>query len=98
MYRKINYSDHLEKQIGEILQECSFVFTHESEVSEKQLDFKLKTSGVQIEIKQYHSDRIAKQLNQHENVIVLQGKKSVKFFCDLLRKNKQNFSKVEISI
>ncbi len=87
-YRQINYCDHLEKKIGETLQDCSIVFTHESEVPEKQLDFKLKTSGVQIEVKQYHSERIAKQLSQHESVIVLQGRKAVDFFCKQLEKNK----------
>lgn len=98
MYRKINYSDHLEKKVGETLQDCGIEFTHDSEVPYKQLDFNLTNSNIHIEIKQYHSDRIAKQMGQFNNVIALQGAKSVQFFCDLLSRNKPILSEMEQNI
>lgn len=48
------------------------------------LDFRL-CNGVEIEVKQFHSDRIAEQMGRVDNVIVAQGEKAVRMLADLIR-------------
>jgi hypothetical protein len=86
MKKKIQYADFLEKAIGEKLMQKNIKFSHESQGINIGLDFYLYDYDIYIEIKQYHSDRIALQLSRQENVIVLQGKKSVAYFLKLLDK------------
>lgn len=83
--RNIKFSDHLEEQIAIALHEYGFEFIHESEVVGQQLDFYLPTFDVYIEVKQFHADRISKQMATHENVIAIQGRKSVNIFVSLLK-------------
>ena len=45
------------------------------------LDFHLCDKDIHIEVKQFHSDRISRQCASAPNVIVLQGAKSVEWFC-----------------
>lgn len=79
--RNINYADHLEKMLGDAFISKGISFTHESEKGANQkLDFHLTDLGIFIEVKQYHAERIGKQCGYEENVIVLQGFKSVLFF------------------
>lgn len=47
------------------------------------LDFTLD-GGIEIEVKRFHSPRIAAQMARAENVIALQGKEAVEMFCVLL--------------
>ena len=49
------------------------------------LDFRLTGNGVEIEVKRFHTDRIAEQMSRAENVIAIQGEAAVRFFADLLR-------------
>lgn len=82
-----HYADHLEELVGDSLTEARIDFEHESEggrASEHGLDFYIPAADVFIEVKQYHSQRIAKQTARAENVIVLQGEKAVKLFATLL--------------
>jgi hypothetical protein len=51
------------------------------------LDFYLPAFDIYIEIKQFHSERIHKQMGLQENVIAIQGKKAVEFIEKLLIKN-----------
>lgn len=48
------------------------------------LDFRLPDHGVEIEVKRFHSDRIAAQMSRAPDVIALQGEVAVRFFCELL--------------
>lgn len=82
-----HYADHLEKLVGDSLTEARINFDHESEggiAAEFGLDFYIPAADVFIEVKQYHSDRIAKQTARANDVIVLQGENAVKLFATLL--------------
>lgn len=48
------------------------------------LDFRL-SSGVEIEVKRFHSPRIAEQASRAENVIIAQGEQAVRFLAFLIR-------------
>lgn len=82
-----HYSDFLEKEIAETLSASDIRFIHESKGKNQRLDFFLPDHNVYIEIKQYHTDRINEQLKLKENIILLQGKKSVRLFKELLTKS-----------
>jgi len=84
--RNIHYADHLEKQIAEALNSLGIDFVHESENKDQGLDFYLPKYDVYIEVKQFHASRIEKQMASRDNVVVLQGKKSVELFKKLLTK------------
>jgi len=82
----IYYSDWLEKEIGEILESKGIEFIHESQNNGSNLDFYLPKFDVYIEVKQYYSERIIKQISSRDNVILIQGKKSLEFINQI---NKQ---------
>jgi hypothetical protein len=86
MSRKIVFADFLEKEVATALDEVGIDYLHASEVPGQLLDFYIKDYHIYIEIKQYFTDRIIKQLAVHEEVILLQGKKAVRFFINQLRK------------
>ena len=48
------------------------------------LDFRL-SSGIEIEVKRFHSPRIGDQMSRAENVIVAQGEQAVRFLAFLIR-------------
>lgn len=52
------------------------------------LDFKL-ANGIEIEVKRFHSPRIADQMSRADNVIAVQGKEAVDFFASLIRSHLQ---------
>jgi len=66
-------SDPMEAHIAETLEDAGIKFIHESDCSKKGLDFMLPDLDCYIEVKQFHSDRIAKQMARVKNVIVIQG-------------------------
>lgn len=84
MSRKFHFSDHLEREIAMALDNKGIRYIHESEKGGPVLDFYLPDFDVYIEIKQFHSDRINRQLASRENVVLLQGKKAVDFFKTML--------------
>lgn len=86
MKSKAFYSDFLEESVGNTLQVADIRFIHESESASQTLDFYLPDHGVYIEVKQYYSDRTSRQLQTKDEVIVLQGKKSVAFFNSIVKK------------
>lgn len=49
------------------------------------LDFWVPTKGVHIEVKQFHSERIGKQMAQAPNVIVAQGAEAVEWLAAMIR-------------
>lgn len=83
--RAIHYVDFLERDLGNALTSAGIEFIHESEAKGQELDFFLPDYNIYIEVKQYHSPRIERQMAQHDNVIVLQGRKSVSLLCSLLK-------------
>jgi NMD protein affecting ribosome stability and mRNA decay len=80
-----HYADHLELSVARNLTRLNIPFIHESENKEQGLDFYIPEKDVYIEVKQFHSDRIVKQMASKENVIVLQGRKAIQFFNSLTR-------------
>ena len=50
------------------------------------LDFYLPDQDLHIEVKRFHSDRIAGQMARAPNVIAVQGEASVRWLADLLKK------------
>lgn len=83
---KSKISDFLEKKVSEILISQKIKFIHESEKNGSNLDFYLTDYDVYIEVKQYHTDRVAKQLASKDNVILIQGRKSIAMLTKLLLK------------
>jgi hypothetical protein len=86
--RKIHFADHLEKKVAEALDEVGIDFVHESENKEQVLDFYLPFFDVYIEIKQFHADRISNQMSSKDNVIAVQGTKSVNLLVTMLLRSK----------
>jgi hypothetical protein len=84
---KIHSNDPLEVILANALQENGIDFIHESE-GKYRLDFYLPKLDVFVEVKRFHSDRTGTQMSLHDNIILLQGEKSVKFFVDLITKQK----------
>lgn len=82
--RNIHYSDDLENSIGDLLEHCKIEFTHESECKEQKLDFYLPKYDVYIEVKQFHADRISRQMQSKNNVIAIQGRKSINLLKTIL--------------
>lgn len=48
------------------------------------LDFKL-ANGIEIEVKRFHSPRIAEQMSRVPNVIAVQGKEAVEYLAEMIR-------------
>lgn len=84
MEQKIHFADHLEKALADFLVSKHISFIHESQNKEQVLDFYLPGHGIYIEVKQYHTDRVTKQLAAQEEVILIQGKKALDFFINKL--------------
>lgn len=87
--RTIHFSDHLEKQIAQAFDEVGIEYIHESENGEQDLDFYLPFFDVYIEVKQFHADRIARQMSSKDNVIAVQGRKSVELLIVMLMRSKK---------
>lgn len=48
------------------------------------LDFYLPDFDVYVEVKQYHSDRIAEQMSRRPNVIAIQGRTALAAFAKMV--------------
>lgn len=55
--------------------------------NDKALDFYLPDLDLYIEVKRFHSPRIAEQMERAENVIAIQGKAAVLAFCEMIAPN-----------
>jgi hypothetical protein len=82
--KEIHYSDHLEREVGELLNEIGISFIHESQNNGSNLDFYLPSYDVYIEVKQLHTEIVVHQLSKRDNVILIQGKKSIQFLKAIL--------------
>lgn len=78
------YTCDLEQKIANALKEENIIF----ESNAHRLDFFLPDFNVYIEIKKYHSERSNSQLQSQENIILIQGKKAVDLFCNIIKREK----------
>lgn len=78
------YHDPMERLIAEALQEIGEPFEFENAKSER-LDFLIPKRQVFIEVKQFHSNRIARQMGRVDNIIAAQGKLAVQLLADLIK-------------
>ena len=75
-------TDPIERIVAEALTRANIPFKIGQETGE--LDFDLPTLNAKIECKQFYSERIAKQLSQNPNVIVIQGKLAALAFATMI--------------
>ena len=68
-------ADPLEDAAAALLDELGVRYERDDNVSG--LDFKLLDYPVYVEVKQFHSERIADQMSRVRNVIVIQGTESL---------------------
>lgn len=77
--------DPMEQIIAEALDQAGIRYvTDHGGGNPTNLDFGLE-SGIQIEVKQYHSARIADQMSRAPDVIAVQGRNAVMFMAHLLK-------------
>ena len=77
--------DPMEKLIADALDEIGIAYeTDFGGGNPSGLDFRLH-NGVEVEVKRFHSERIAEQMSRAENVIAVQGETATRFFAMLLR-------------
>ena len=83
-------TDPIETIIAEALCKAGISYLHETDMKAEDslgLDFYLPELNVYIEVKQFHSDRIARQMARAPNVIAIQGRQSAHVFADLITRN-----------
>lgn len=85
-------SDPIELMIAQSLNMANIEYIHESERTgipqlpgQRNLDFEIPAWKIFIEVKQFHTDRIADQIKGFENVIVIQGIEAARFFCQMVK-------------
>lgn len=78
-------SDPLEERIALALDRAGIQYrTGEGGHVSCALDFELPTLGVYIEVKRFHTDRIAAQMARVDNVIAVQGERAVHIFAQMI--------------
>src|SRR5690242_12184285 len=76
--------DPLEQIIADALDVAEMDYiTDEGGGNPSNLDFRLH-NGVEIEVKRFHTPRIADQMGRAENVIAAQGEQAVRFLAELI--------------
>jgi len=70
-------SDPMEQLISDALNKRGIRYTGETHSDNKSLDFYLPEMGVHIEVKQFHTPRVAEQMGRVSDVIVAQGRGAV---------------------
>lgn len=76
--------DPIEKIIAEALDSRGFEYVCDGEGETKGLDFYLQRYDLYIEVKQFHTDRVAEQMSRAKNVICIQGEGAARAFADWL--------------
>ena len=74
----------MERIIATALDDADIPYIHGAK-SPQNLDFYLPVQDVHIEVKQFHSERIAEQMDRAPNVIAVQGRQAVNFLADCIR-------------
>lgn len=83
----MNISDPIEKMLAAAFDAAGIAYIHESEDVAgltKGLDFFLPGFETHVEVKQFHSPRIAKQMSRADNVIAIQGRGAAASFVAML--------------
>ncbi|GLK78067.1 hypothetical protein GCM10008171_33210 [Methylopila jiangsuensis] len=77
----------MERAIREALDSAGirYVIPHDTHLGAGALDFDLPDHGLSIEVKQFHSPRIAKQMTLAPNIIVAQGRVAVMALAHMIR-------------
>jgi hypothetical protein len=78
--------DPMEQLVTDALDKAGIEYSTEGEESNVGLDFYIPDCDLHIEVKQFHSNRIARQMARAENVIAVQGEASVRWLCALIAK------------
>jgi hypothetical protein len=76
----------LEAQVRDALDKAGISYVVDGHPDAQGLDFYLPESDIAIEVKQFHTDRIAEQMSRKRNVIALQGAGAVAMFCAAIDK------------
>lgn len=77
--------DPLEQVIADALDDAGIPYLSDHDgTNPSHLDFRL-SSGIEIEVKRFHTPRIAEQMARADNVIAIQGEDAVRFFASLVR-------------
>ena len=76
--------DPIEKIIEDALKEAGIDYTT-GEDNDHCLDFDVPELNCAIEVKQFHSDRIAKQMSRTPNVIAVQGRASAESMAQMIK-------------
>lgn len=80
-------TDPIEAIVAEALSKAGIRYLHENDrKGDLALDFYLPELDTYIEVKQFHSDRIARQMAQAPNVIAIQGRDAAKAFAAMITK------------
>lgn len=78
-------TDPMERMIADALDAAGIAYvTDYGGGNPSGLDFRLD-NGIEIEVKRYHSPRIARQMARAENVIAVQGKPAVEWLAAMIR-------------
>lgn len=76
--------DPMERIIAEALDAVGISYITDAQGNPSALDFRME-NGIEIEVKRYHSDRIAAQMKRANNVIAVQGEAAVRWFAQMIR-------------
>lgn len=76
--------DRMEKMIADALDFAGIPYQTDMQGNPSGLDFRLP-NGVEIEVKQFHSPRIADQMARTQNVIAVQGEAAIGMLAILIR-------------
>jgi hypothetical protein len=74
--------DPIEAIVEDALRDADISYT---QTHPTRLDFHLPDHDLFIEVKQFHSPRIADQMSRAPNVIAIQGRMAAEFFAALIR-------------
>jgi hypothetical protein len=74
-------SDPIEKIVADGLTRAGIIFLLDDVAA---LDFYLPAYDVYIEVKQFHTKRIAEQMSRADNVIAIQGRRAAEWFSGVL--------------
>lgn len=76
--------DPMETIVRDALDAANLFYVEEEDPRALRLDFYLPIADVHIEVKQFHTDRIAEQMSRTPNIIVIQGVGAAKLFAQML--------------
>ncbi|TKD17939.1 HNH endonuclease [Rhodobacter capsulatus] len=79
-------TDPVERTIAEALDRAGIEWVGDTDPRAKRLDFFLPIENVHIEVKRFHTDRTAEQMERSENIIVVVGLAAARAFARMITK------------